>query len=998
MKAFFQKNWIHFAAIIGMFIIVAVYFSPQFDGYRVKQHDIQQWRGMANESHYYAEKTGEQSLWTNSMFGGMPTVQIAMEITGNFLLTGFKLYYYKLIPNPIGVVFLHMLSFYFMALMFRIRPLIGVIGAIAFSFASYEIIILQAGHLSKSTAAAYLPLLLGLFVYAYRNKNWLAVALSGLVMTFELGSNHVQVTYYMIFVLLFVGIYFLYDAIKTNQLPSFLKITAGLFLAYGVAGLINGPLVLLTNDYAKNTIRGANEITISPDGTKATNQSQGLDRDYITNWSYGIGETFTLISPNVKGGGSFAIGGSQFESILDESDIDSQSKNTIRNLGAYWGEQPFTSGPVYIGVVVVLLALLGLVFIKSGIKWALLAATVLAIMLSWGKNFMPLTDFFIDYVPGYDKFRTVTIILILVELCLPVLGIIFLDLLIKEREQIKEKKNLLLGTVVGFFIFLVLVKMIGLNDSYSSESDTSQLASIERSVRSQILSMDPNELKSAYNLDVNNPQQLSQFVGMQMETYKKGFEDVKIVREDIFNASMNRSLIFTFLAGGLIILYIFVSLPSIVLIGGMLLLVMIDLIPVANEYLGKQEVGLNYKYWEDTGVYLYPIAATDADEQILQLEIKENPKLASLIEKGGRLAREKAEKLGIEGSGRVNLINRYRFAELNLATNYRVLDLSGGMSGALNSSNPSYFHKSLGGYHGAKLRNFANLIDFQIGQGNNKVFDMMNVKYIIQAGEKGLVVQPNPNAMGNAWLVKRIETYKTANDEIRALGTEFKLKNEGAGKLLVNNKEVKQASVYGAEQIRYVIAEKEINVPLSNGMNEGMEAVFVMDKNGKTDLVMPQIFDNDTARTSFLKLVTIKANNEFKPTEEVVMLDEWAAKLSHKTFTGEGNVTMTSYKPNKIQYNAEVKGNQLMVFSEVYYPEGWKATIDGKEVPILKVNYLLRAIELPDGNHKIEMTFDIPKYHTLNKVALIGSIILIFTVIGAVYFEFRRRKKLKLNA
>ncbi len=988
MKAFFQKNWIHFAAIAGMFIIVAVYFSLQFDGYRVKQHDIQQWRGMANESHYYTEKTGEQSLWTNSMFGGMPTVQIAMEITGNFLLTGFKLYYYKLIPNPIGVVFMHMVSFYLMALLFRIRPLIGVLGAIAFSFASYEIIILQAGHLSKITAAAYLPLLLGLFVYAYQNKSWLAVALSGLVMTFELGANHVQVTYYMIFVLIFVGIYFLINAIKTNQLSSFIKISTGLIIAYALAGLINGPLVLLTNDYAKHTIRGANEITILPDGTTATNQSQGLDKDYITNWSYGIGETFTLISPNIKGGGSFAIGGSQFDDVLESTDLDMKSKSTVQKYSAYWGDQPFTSGPVYIGVIVALLAFLGLFFIKSGMKWALFAATVLAIMLSWGKNFMPLTDFFIDYIPGYDKFRTVTIILILVELCLPILGIIFLDLLIREKDQIKEKKNLLLGLVVGFFIFLFVVKLVGLNDGYTNDSDQSQLVSIEKSITEQILSMDPVELRRNYELDISNPKQISQFIDKQMEPYRKGLEDVKIVRAEIFKESMNRSLLFTFLGGGLIILFIYLSIPSTVFLGGILLLVMIDMLPVANQYLGKQEINGNYKYWEDAGVYQFPVAATDADERILQMEIRENPKLESLIDKGEKIAKEKADELGIEGSGRVNLINRYRFSELNLATNYRVFD----MNSNFNSSQVSYYHKSFGGYHGAKLRNFANLIDFQISKGNNKVFDMMNVKYIIQARENGQFVQPNPNALGNAWLVKTVETYKSPNDEIRALGTEFKLKNEGVGKLLVNNIEVKEVNVYGAEQIKYVISEKEIEVPLSNGMSEGMEAVFVMDKNGKTDLVMPQVFDNDTAKTSFLKLVTIKANNEFKPTEEVVMLDEWANKLSQKSFSGEGNVAMTSYKPNKIQYSADVKGKQLIVFSEVFYPEGWKATVDGKEVPILKVDYLLRAIEIPDGKHKIEMAFEIPTYKTLNKVSLIGSICLILSVLGALYFELKRRK------
>lgn len=988
MKAFFQRNWIHFAAVAVMFVIVAVYFSPQFDGYGLKQHDAEQWRGMAHETQAYREKIGEQPLWTNSMFGGMPVMQITMWHTGNLMQKAVN-FYYEILPWPAGLVLLHLLSFYFMALLFRIRPIIGLIGAIAFSFASYELIIIQAGHVAKSMASAYLPLLLGAFVYAYRNKSWLGVVLSGVIMSLELSSNHVQVTYYMIFVLIFVGFYFLYEAVRKKEFASFVKITIGLIFAYGMAGVINSPNILLTNDYAKYTIRGANDVTINPDGTEATNQSKGLDRDYITNWSYGIGETFTLISPNVKGGGSFTIGGSPFESILDESDLNSQAKSTLKNYPAYWGDQPFTSGPVYIGVIVALLAFLGLIFIESGIKWALLAVTILAIVLSWGKNAMGFTNFFIDYVPGYDKFRTVTIILILVELCIPVLGVIFLDLLIKEKEQIKKKKNLLVGSVAGFFIFLALVKLIGLKDGYTNESDKGQMANIEENITKQLLSMNPNELKNTYNLDVTNADQVKEFVAVQMKSYEQNFEDLKVVRADIFNASMNRSLLFTFFAGALILLYIFVSIPSIVLTGGMLVFVMLDILPVANQYLGKQEIGSNYKYWEDIGVNKFPIVARGVDEQILQSEAQENPNLAKLIDKGEKQAKEKAEKLGIEGSGRINLINSYRFAELNLATNYRVFDMSGGF----NSSHTSYFHKSLGGYHGAKLRNFANLIDFQISKGNNKVFDMMNVKYIIHNTENGAIVQPNLNAMGNAWLVKRVETYETPNDEIRALGTQFKLVNEGAGELFVNGEKTKEAKVYGTEKIRYLIRGKDsLNVPLSNGVSEGMEIVFVMDKNGKTDLVLPQLFDNDTARTSFLKLVVIKAENEFKPSEEALMLNEWANKLSQKVFTGEGSVKMIDYKPNKITYEAAVKGKQLIVFSEVFYPEGWKVLIDGKEAQLLKANYLLRAVEIPDGKHKVELIFDIPKYHTLNKVALVGTIGLLLLLIVVVYFECRKKK------
>jgi hypothetical protein len=990
MKAFFQKNWIHFAAVAAMFVIVAIFFKPVFEGFLVKQHDAVQWKGMAQELLSFNEKTGEKSLWTNSMFSGMPAMQITISMlyTGN-ILQKIIIFYYEAVPSPIGLVFLHMICFYFMAIMFRIRPIIAIIGAVAYSFASYEIIIIQAGHSAKSAAAAYLPLVLGLFVYAYRYKSWIAVALSGVIMSLDISANHVQVTYYMIFLLVFVGIYFLIKAYQEKTFKSFFVITIGLFIAYGLAGVVNSPNILLTNDYAKHTIRGGNEITIAPDGTDAMNQSKGLDRDYITNWSYGIGETFTLISPNVKGGGSFYIGGSQFESILENSDFSSSTKNSLMRSPAYWGDQPFTSGPVYIGVVVVFLSFLGLIFLKTGLKWPLFIMAVLAIGLSWGKNLMGLTDLFIDYIPGYSKFRTVTIVLIMVELTIPIIGVLFLEMLIKEKEQIRERKNVLLASVIGFFLFLLIVKIVGLGDGYMSAAEKEQVATIESLIINDLNSYDPEMLKAEINLDINNSEQVAQYVEQRKQAYSENFENVKSLRESIFNASMNRSLGFAFFAGALLLLFVFTAIHPFIFMGGMLLLVLIDILPVSNEYLGKQEeVNGSYKYWEDKWVHEYPFEAREADFQIMEMEVKSNPKLGELIDNAEKLAIEKADKKGVEGKGRLNMINSYRFSELNLSTNYRVFDRNGGF----NSSYTSYFHKSFGGYHGAKLRNFNNLIEFHIAKGNNKVYDMLNVRYIIHDDEKGSFAQQNPQAMGNAWMVKRLEVYDSPNNEIRALGTRFKLVNEGVGQLFVNGQKTNEVTVYGSEKINYVINSDTLHVPLSNGMTEGMEAIFVMDRNQKTELVVPQVFENDTARTSFLKMVRIKTENEFKPAEEVVMTKEWAEKLSQKEYTGKGSVEMTSYKPNKITYNVKSEGKQLVVFSEIFYPKYWTATIDGKEVPIVKVNYLLRAIEVPDGNHEVVLNFDIPQYYTLNKIALTGCIILILGLILTVYFRYQRRR------
>lgn len=995
MKNFFKKNWIHFACVAFMIIVCAIYFKPQFEEYGLKQHDIEQWKGMAHETDAHREMTGEEALWTNSMFGGMPAVQISVMYTGN-LVKVLSNGYSMLFNGPFGVVLMHLLGFYLLALFLRIHPLVGMVGAIAMGFASYEIIIIQAGHHTKAMASSFLAPTLGAFIYTYReNKKIAGLALSGFFMALELAANHVQVTYYFLFVLLFVGLYFLIDAIVKKQVKSFLITSAGIIGVYILAGIINIGNIALTNDYAKYTIRGGNDITIQPDGTPLEAQSSGLERDYITQWSYGIGETFTLISPNVKGGGSFVLGDSQFEDILENANLNSQQKAELKNYPAYWGEQPFTSGPVYIGVISVFLAFLGLFFIQSGIKWALFAVTLLAVMLSWGKNFMGLTDFFIDYIPGYNKFRTVTIILIVVELCVPLMGIIFLDRLIRNKAFIKERIKTLMIASAGFIVFMIAVSVIGLGDGYTSSSDQRQLDGVRENYLNQIMSMDPEVLQSQYGIDVNNAQQVSAFIDQQVEPIYENFENLKVVREDIYHASWTRSVLFTIFALGFILVYLYTSINGALLGVGMIILVMLDVIPVAYDYLGAQEQGNGLKYWDDKGLVVYPVRSNEADAQILEMELAEHPHLQSAVQKGEKRGERKAEELGYTGAARRNVMDAYTFSALNFATNYRVFDLSGGFQ----SSRAAYFHKSLGGYHGAKLRNINNLMDFHLSKMNNKVYDMMNVRYFIQNGEQGQVARKNPTAMGNAWLVKRVEVYETPNDEIRALGTRFDVKNIGQGTLLVNGEKRADASVFGSEKLQYLISGVDtINVPLSNGMTEGIEAIFVMDKNGKTDLVMPQVFESDTAKNSFLKLVNITATNEFKPREEAVMLKSEAQKLKKKEYSGEGSVRMTSYAPNKIVYDANLEGDQLVVFSEVYYPDGWKAYVDGKETDILKVNYLLRGVEMTGGKHKVELVFDLPTFHTANTINFIGSIILFLLLGFALYLEVKKKRSASTNS
>lgn len=976
-----------------MMIICAIYFKIQYTegGHGLRQHDVEQWKGMSNEITQFKDQTGEETLWTNSMFGGMPTVQISIGFTGNILKTGFQ-YFYDVFRQPMGLVLMHMLGFYLMAIFLRIHPLIGFLGAIAFSFASYEIIILQAGHITKSAATALMAPVVGAFIYSYRQRNLLGIALCGILMALEISMNHLQVTYYLFYLLGALGVYFLIDAWRKHAIKEYLMTTGGLLVVIGAAVLINLGNIQMTNDYAKYTIRGKNDVTIQPNGEPVTVASEGLDKDYITQWSYGIGETFTLISPNVKGGGSFEFKNSQFEETLENADIPSSAVRQLqKGYGVYWGDQPFTSGPVYIGIVVFFLALLGLIFLDNKIKWPLFIITVLAIMLSWGKNFMWLTEFFIDYIPGYDKFRTVTIFLVMVELCVPLLGMLFLDHLLKNREEWKTRKKGILIASASFLVFMIVVNAVGLGDNYTSAQDKEQIEGSRKYVYEQIMAMNPNDLRQQ-NIDPNNEEQIAQIVDAQVESITASFDKLKVVREDIYHASWMRSILFGLFASAFVLLFLYTSLSGYILVGGLILLTMIDQIPVARDYLGEQEVATNvYKYWEDVGRSEFPIMAGEGDEQIMLSELAINPALASKVDAAAKKAVKIADEKGLTGIAKQNAIDSYRFMALNFETNYRVYDMTSG-GRAFQSSRTSYFHKSIGGYHGAKLRNFANLIDFQLATNNNKVLDILNVKYILQADRNGAQMATiNDSALGNAWLVKRVETYETPNDEIRALGTRFKLKNVGQGTLFMNGKPVSEAVVYGREKLQYLIpgSPDSLRVPLSNGMREGMEAIFVVDVNGKTDLVMPQLFESDTAKASFLKMVSITVENTFLPREEAVMLKSESTKLKQQEFSGSGTVKMTAYAPNRISYQADLNGNQLVVFSEIYYPHGWKAFVDGKETEILKVDYLLRGVEMEGGTHKVDLVFDVPEYHRSNTISLIVSFLLIAFLLFALWRKYR---------
>lgn len=451
-----KDSWKKILPYVGSILLFAVisfgYFAPDiFEGKVLFQPDSKQ--GMANgeEIREFYEKTGERTRWTNSLFSGMPTFQIAPGYDSLSLLRKVDKFYNLYIPSPAGLIFIMLLGFFILMKALKVRTPLAVMGAIIYAFSSYFFIIISAGHIWKFITLAYIPPTIAGIILIYQGRYWLGAVVTGLFLALQILSNHLQMSYYFGFVIIAYVLVVLIDAIKEKQLAKFLKSTAVLIGAVLIAVCTNISNLYHTYEYSKHTIRGASELTHN-----AENQtSDGLERDYVVRWSYGIGETWSLLIPNVKGGSSGYMGND--EEAMKKA--DSQNKQVISQMNHYWGDQPGTDGPVYVGAFVFALFILGLFILKGNLKWALLAVTVLSILLSWGKNFMPLTDFFLDYLPMYNKFRAVSSILVIAEFTIPLLAILTLKEIIENPGIIKEKKKLFwagIGIVGGLTLIFAL--------------------------------------------------------------------------------------------------------------------------------------------------------------------------------------------------------------------------------------------------------------------------------------------------------------------------------------------------------------------------------------------------------------------------------------------------------------------------------------------------------------------------------------------------------------
>jgi hypothetical protein len=797
----------HIIAIGGFIFVLAVYFSPAFfSGKNLLQNDILQGLAAGHEAVEFRNKTGEEPLWTNSMFSGMPLYLINTVFTGEFI-NEIRILSTAFFPKPADTVFLNFICFYIMLAVMRVRPLIAFLGAFAYAFGTYNIISVEAGHIFKVRAIAFMPLVFAGVTLLFRKQWILGLALSSLAVALELGAQHYQITYYLF---LLMSVFFVNELIhyfREKKIVLYFQVIALLAVA-GVLGLgTSFGRIWALQEYGKYSIRGKSELTPVNNNAVSTG---GLDRDYAFAWSQGITETLTLLVPNLFGGASNTEVGKNSETYktLQSQGVPQESiKEFTKNVPTYWGDQPFTSGPVYAGIVVLFLFVLGMFVLKPEEKYWALAAVLLSFMLAWGKNFETLNYFMFDYFPAYNKFRAVSMAMTISLFCFPLIAALTLERIVSgiNREEV-VKQLTRAGITVGGLLFLIYL--------YTLTTAPGDYASPE---------VDENLMK----------QKLDWLV-----------DAIRADRKGMLVKDTWRSLFFVGAAFAVIWMYLKDKMNEFVTLAVIALLSVTDLYMVDKRYLNSD----NFTD-ETVATYFTPMPV---DEMILQ---DKDP-------------------------------------------DYRVFNVQN----PFNEARTSYFHKSIGGYHGAKLRRYQDIIERHLSNNNIAVLNMLNAKYIVTGDPKN-PVQKNPGALGNAWFVGKVIPVNNPDEEINAL-------------------------------------------------------------------------------------------KDFNPSS-VAYYDKSKFTVNGNDFDSTGSIKLTEYKPNHLKYSVSSSGKSFAVFSEIYYPEGWSATIDGNPAEIKRVNYILRGLEVPAGNHTIEFTFKPAVYAIGNKVMFASSSVVALLLLGGIAFAFIKRDKVK---
>lgn len=813
-KKLFHELLPYIVGVVVFILLAVIYCKPMLEGKVINQSDVKNWEGMAHEALEYKEKTGEATYWTNSLFSGMPTYQITMRTPANTFLGKIGSFLHLYFPSVLGMIIGYFIGFFILLRAFGVNKWVSIVGSLAIAFSSYFFVILAAGHESKAETLGYLAPVIGGFFLIFRKKYYWGIPLIAVYTALGL-TRHPQMSYYIFLMLGIFGIAEIYIHVKEKR---YKDLGIGLLLFCVAIGVGLGTRYGVTKanaQYLKETMRGGHSELTRSEGSELEKNSSGLSLDYATQWSYGIDETMTLLIPNFKGGSSHYNLGEKsnlYQEMINNRVPAQTAKSYLSSLPMYWGNQPFTSGPVYVGAIVCFLFVLGLFVVKGPYKWALLAATVFSILLSWGHNFMGLTKLFFNYFPMYDKFRAVSSILVVAEIAMPLLGFLAIKA-IMDKNVSKEKiiKSLYYSAGITAGLCLLFVLFGGAMFSFTSPSDAPLFS------------------------------QMPQWFG----------DAIVADRASMLRMDAIRSFVFIVLAAALLWLFVNEKAKLGIFVAALGVLVVFDMWPVNKRYFGE-EYFVTKKQNESY------FAKQPYEEQILQ---DPDP----------------------------------HFRVLNLATN------------TFNDARTSYYLKSVGGYHGAKLRRYQDLIDEHITKINFNVLNMLNTKYIITKHQEQVVPQYNAEAFGNAWFIDTLLVVNTPDEESDAL------------------------------------------------------------KN--TNLLTTAVTD---AKFSKFASAPITPNDE------------------------NAVIRLTSYAPNKLEYITETSVDKTAVFSEIYYPNDWKVFVDDNPVEHFRVNYVLRALNIPAGKHHIRFEFKPDSIYKGEKISfLFIGIMLSLVAFCIVWPQYKKRKHAK---
>ncbi len=839
MKNFnFKKILPHLVAVAVFLIVSIIYCKPALEGKVVYQQDIQNWQGMVQQSKEFDQKYGYYPLWINSAFSGMPGYQIFLDARTH-ILAGYLGHVITLgLPKPISFFFLASVCFYLLCIVAGINPWISIMGGIAYAYSTFDPVIVAVGHDTEMMSIGYMPAVLAGILLLFQKRYWSGFAVTAMFAALLIGQNHVQMVYYTLLTAGIMFVVFLIKSVREKQTGVAVK-SGVLALAAGLLGLACSAVTMLpTAEYAKESTRGGRS-ELTKDVSAENKTKGGLDKEEAFRWSYGFGETFTFILPDLYGGGSRDneySSGSKFVDKLTEARVPEDQAAQEAAYSIYWGDQPSTAGPVYFGAIICFLFIFGLFYIKDWHRWWVIAASALAIIFAWGANLKGVNYFLFDHLPLYNKFRAVTMSLVIPQLCFPFLGTLAVNKLINETDWDLAWKKLRMAVYVSGAI-LVLLAGFYLTGSFSGNNDRQLRDSFRQSILHQV----PQGQQAPPQLQQQADEISGQFISA-----------LKTDRKDLMGSDLLRNIFLIGIAVVLVGLFIKKKVNAVVLMAGLIVLSSFDVLSVASRYLNSDS-------YVDDSDFQSAFLPDEADQQILK-----DPDHANF-----RVFNE---------------------------SNPRALDAD---------AQTSYWHNSIGGYHPAILGLYNDIIDDQLSQGNMQVFDMLNTKYFIvqnpQTGKR--MAQLNPNAFGNAWLVKGIKYVNNADEEMDALDS------------------------------------------------TNLKDTAIVDKRYQAAIKQAPAYDS----SAFIKL---KQNLN-----------------------------------DKIDYTFHSSTPQFALMSEVYYPLGWDAYIDGKKADYIKTDYVLRGMYVPAGDHEIEFRFEPKSFYTGRTITIIASILVYFFLIVAIVINVIRKPK-----